>query len=221
MQYFPLKNKHMSEEKHLKLIANGTPILIGLEPHGVLPLQMAAIADYYLFDGAIRTARDHECFKNEEERQRLRDAFARVERVHEHFLRAVGEAFVAVVRFRSNQSVPREESVIERWGGDYRSWRRFGGFEDGEKREVVYLRKRYGFVENRDSIRSGVDAGVRVRGDENVQLVATRPTSDDEKVSRANLEDFIVRADRILGTVLRAVSEERPKSSPYTALRLK
>ena len=56
MQYFPLKNKHVSEEKHLKLIANGTPILIGLEPHGVLPLQMAAIADYYLFDGAIRTA---------------------------------------------------------------------------------------------------------------------------------------------------------------------
>ena len=75
-QYFPLRNKHIEEEKHLKLVANGTPVLIGLEPHGVLPLQMAAIADYYLFDGAIRTARDHACFKNEGERQRLRDAFA-------------------------------------------------------------------------------------------------------------------------------------------------
>ena len=69
-QYFPLRNKHIEEEKHLKLVANGTPLLIGLEPHGVLPLQMAAIADYYLFDGAIRTARDHACFKNEGERQR-------------------------------------------------------------------------------------------------------------------------------------------------------
>ena len=117
---------------------------------------------------------------------------------------------MAVVRFRSNQSVPREESVIERWGGDYRSWRRFGGFEDGERERSRVLEKTVRVRENRDSIRSGVNAGVRVRGDENVQLVATRPTSDDEKVSRANLKDFIVRADRILGTVLRTVSEARP-----------
>jgi 2-acylglycerol O-acyltransferase 2 len=148
MQYFPLKNKHVSEEKHLKLIANGTPILIGLEPHGVLPLQMAAIADYYLFDGAIRTARDHECFKNEEERQRLRDAFA------------VSSAFASSSIFY----VPLVRHLWPWLGLDPISRYHVkkvlsnggvaiivpGGVSEvlkmEKEREVVYLRKRYGFV---------------------------------------------------------------------------
>ena len=74
--YFPLKNVHVDEAKHLRLLSDGVPVLIGLEPHGVLPLQMASIADYYLFDGAIRTSREHECFKNEGERERFRNACA-------------------------------------------------------------------------------------------------------------------------------------------------
>jgi len=138
----------VSEEKHLKLIANGTPILIGLEPHGVLPLQMAAIADYYLFDGAIRTARDHECFKNEEERQRLRDAFA------------VSSAFASSSIFY----VPLVRHLWPWLGLDPISRYHVkkvlsnggvaiivpGGVSEvlkmEKEREVVYLRKRYGFV---------------------------------------------------------------------------
>lgn len=148
VQYFPLKNKHVNEEKHLKLVANGTPVLIGLEPHGVLPLQMAAIAEYYLFDGAIRTARDHECFKNEEERQRLRDAFA------------VSSAFASSSIFY----VPLVRHLWPWLGLDPISRYHVkkvlsnggvavivpGGVSEvlkmEKKREVVYLRKRYGFV---------------------------------------------------------------------------
>ena len=147
-QYFPLRNKHIEEEKHLKLVANGTPVLIGLEPHGVLPLQMAAIADYYLFDGAIRTARDHACFKNEGERQRLRDAFA------------VSSAFASSSIFY----VPLVRHLWPWLGLDPISRYHVkkvlsnggvaiivpGGVSEvlkmEKEREVVYLRKRYGFV---------------------------------------------------------------------------
>ena len=62
--------------------------------------------------------------------------------------------------------------------------------------------------ENHDSNRAAFDAGIRVQGDEDVQLVASRTASDDEKVSRTNLEDFIIRADCLLGKIFRLRSGE-------------
>ena len=64
-----------------------------------------------------------------------RDAFAvsSILREFEHFLRAVSTTSVAVVRSGSNQSIPREESVIERRGCNHRPRRCFGGFEDGKR----------------------------------------------------------------------------------------
>ena len=116
---------------------------------------------------------------------------------------------MAVVRSGSNQSIPREESVIERRGCSHRPRRCFGGFEDEKRERSRVFEKTVRFRENRDSNRSGFDAGIRVRGDEDVQLVASRTASDDEKVSRTNLEDFIIRADCLLGKIFRPVSEER------------
>ena len=111
----------------------------------------------------------------------------------EHFLRAVS---TTSVRLGLIQSVDTTKKVLSNEGLQSSSPEVFRGFEDEKRERSRVFEKTVRFQNTFKPER--LDAAYAF-GDEDVQLVASRTASDDEKVSRTNLEDFIIRADCLWG----------------------